>query len=87
MSNAVAMGFIRFFTQRHFDYVISGVFRSDCYLSTAVQTLQNKYGLRNYFSILYRSIPKNLRRNETKNDIKTICVNQTLLSVNTVDMA
>jgi len=74
MSSAETMGFIRFFKQRHFDHVISGVFRRDCYLSSAVQYNKTNMDYVTHFKPLYRSYLENLRRTESKHIIKTMTV-------------
>jgi len=74
MSSPETMGFIRFFNQRHFDHVISGVFRRDCYLSYAVQYNKTNMDYVTHFKPLYRSYLKILRRTESKYVIKTMTV-------------
>lgn len=74
MSNAETMGFIRFFKQRHFDHVISGVSRRDCYLSSAVLCNKTNMDYVTHFKLLYGSTLNNLYRTEDKHVINAMAV-------------
>jgi len=74
MSSAETMGFIRFFIQRNFNHVISGVFWRDCFLSAALQYNKTNMDYVTHFILLYRLFLKNFHRTVNKNVIKSMTV-------------